>query len=168
MLDLSKIPMIQAKTHNPRAHPPTHIVIHAMGGFFLPSIDMFRRGPNSAHYCISKKGEVVCCVKPEERGQHVVNFNTPAIGIEHEDGSQEKGKVLKTCLNDSKWMTDAEFNTSVQLTAALMKKFAIPIEHVIGHNDPMLRKLGNNHADPGPYFPWERYRAAIKKELQNG
>lgn len=167
MLKLDYIDFIPSPHKSARKgnQKPTWIVIHAMSGSYQGSIAWFKNPKSkvSAHYLVSKKGEMVCMVKPELKAWHVGAFNSPSVGIEFEDMNP---KTKKNCMTDPTWFTDIELERGAELTATLMKKYMIPMSNVIGHNDPMLRKLGSDHSDPGPYFPWERFRALIKKYLE--
>jgi N-acetyl-anhydromuramyl-L-alanine amidase AmpD len=44
-----------------------------------------------------------------------------------------------------------------------MQKYSLPVEAVIGHNDLLLRRYGNNHQDPGIRFPWDTYKRLIRE-----
>lgn len=147
---------------------PTYIVIHAMQGYYKGSISWFQNPKSqvSAHYLISKQGEICNMVKDELAAWHVHGFNSKSIGIELED------MVLKkpgNCLTDPKWCTPAELKAAAELVATLMVKHKIPLEHVIGHNDRMLAAppYSANHKDPG-LFPWDEFRQLIKGFLADG
>lgn len=152
---------------------PSHVIVHSMAGSFGGSIATFHNTTpgkrTSAHYLISKHGEVHQMVKDEDRAWHVGNANGFTIGIEHEDGLYINGKFSGTCENDPHWVTDIMLDTSAQLVAQLMKKWGIPeakLEtNVIGHNNPLMRKYKNDHVDPGPYFPWQKYYSLIRGYL---
>ena len=103
-------------------------------------------------------------VKAEARAWHVKNFNDRSIGIEMEDYDRT---TKKNCLTDPNWCTEVELKTVVSLVVSLMKKYSIPLANVIGHNDPMLRKVYHNtHSDPG-LWSWEKFIALVNKELEN-
>ena len=51
--------------------------------------------------------------------------------------------------------------------SARTKKYLIPINQVIGHNDPKLRALGNDHTDP-QHFPWDKFRECDVDATLNG
>lgn len=135
------------------------------------------KGRVSAHYLISKTGQLLQMVKDEMAAWHVCNANPFCIGIEHEDAFFTRlggGKVqlTRTCMNDPNWATPIELQTSAKLTASLIKKYNLPQdkleEVVIGHNSPILKKYGNNHPCPGPYFPWTKYYELVRQELISG
>lgn len=170
MLDLSKVKFVDSPNfYIGRKGPITHIVIHAMQGFYTSTISMFQKPVSkvSAHYLISKAGDITQMVKTNDRAWHVGNANGFTIGIEHEDGSIIDKKFLN-CINDPNWITTSELSASVDLCAALCKKFNIPVENIIGHNSELMRKYMNNHADPGPYFNMIGFRKQVKTALENG
>jgi N-acetylmuramoyl-L-alanine amidase len=118
----------------------------------------------SAHYVVSRKAEMVCMVRPEDKAWHVNNFNNRAIGIEIEDYDSATKEHCKTL---PIWWTDVQLKAVAELCIALMKEFKITSEHIIGHNNPMLRVYGNTHVDP-KNFPWEKFRALIKEIQDEG
>lgn len=164
-MDLDKIQYVPSPNKSRRLSKITHLIVHAMAGSMAGSIAHFSKASSkvSAHYLISKKGEVLCMVKPEARAWHVRNFNDRSIGIELEDYDRT---TKKNCLTDPHWLTEPELKALVFLSAALLKTYKIPLENVWGHNNPALRKLGNTHSDPGPHFPWDKFRLLLKKELE--
>lgn len=172
MLRLDYIDFIPSPNKSERKNnqKPTWIVIHSMQGFYGSrkngTIERFLRPSSrvSAHYLVSKKGDMVCMVNPQFKAWHVGSFNSCSIGIELEDMDM---KTKKHCMSDPKWITDVQLDRAAALVAALMRKYLIPMTNVIGHNDKMLvEKYGSTHSDPGPYFPWEKFRELVKKHLE--
>ncbi len=174
MIKLDYLPYVPSPNKSSRdgGVKPTWIVLHAMQGTYLGSQSWFKNPKSqvSAHYLVSKKGEVVCMVKPEQKAWHTKNFNSVSLGIEMEDVPTVRGKadLKKNCLTDPNWCTDLELNAVAELVATLMVKYKISLAHVIGHNDPMLAKppYNNDHKDVGPFFPWEKFRTLVKKHLE--
>jgi len=167
MLKLDYIPFSPSPHKHPRKNgqKPTWIVLHTMSGTFTGSQSWFKNPKSkvSAHYLVSKQGDIVCMVKEGPfAAWHVVNFNSPSIGIEMEDMDLKTKKFAK---DNPNWYTPAQLDKVAELTATLMKKYLIPINQVIGHNDPKLRALGNDHIDP-QHFPWEKFRELVKKHLE--
>lgn len=166
-LDLTKIKMELSPHFSQRSgnQKPSYIIVHAAQGTHKGTISWFKNPVSkvSAHYCISKKGEVVQFVRLDRAAWHVVNFNSPSIGIELEDLDL---KTRKGCLTDPNWLTDIQLDRLAELTALLMRKYLIPISNVWGHDCQELRKLGNTHKDPGPYFPWDKFKELVKKHLE--
>lgn len=101
----------------------------------------------SAHYIISPQGEVVQLVEEDQRAWHagagswgdVTDVNSRSIGIElSNDGSSPFAAPLMDALGG--------------LLPAIMDRWAIPAERVIGHSDLAPgRKI-----DPGARFDWAR------------
>lgn len=152
---------------------PTHIVIHAMGGSFNGSISWFSNPKSkvSAHYLVSKTGESVQMVQDKDKAWHVNKANAWTIGIELEDGFFTKlgnGKQVlsRDCRTDLNWTTDPMLKEAARITAEIMNKYAIPMSElktrVIGHDSVLMRKYGNNHKDPGKYFPWDTFYSLVR------
>lgn len=166
MIDFAKIPFLDSPNHKTRGGAKvTHVVIHAMIGTMAGTAHLFKTPhKTSAHYGVSRKGEIVQYVKDEEEAMHVCQANPFTLGIEHEDLYFDANHHLiggGNNINLTPWWTDVQLNSSAQLVVHLMKKFNIPIEHVIGHNNPFLHKYGNDHQDPGKIFPWPKYRLLL-------
>lgn len=142
-----------------RSKTVTHVVIHAMAGFYRPTIDRFqnRASKVSAHYCVSLHGETVQMVHEQDEAWHACNANPFTIGIEHEDGN--------LCLKNGHWITAELWDASTKLTADICHRHSIPVANIIGHNDPLMRKYGNNHACPGPFVDFNKYRADVTSIL---
>jgi N-acetyl-anhydromuramyl-L-alanine amidase AmpD len=168
-MDLNKIPFIPSPNFSSRGgRQITHIIIHAMAGTFVGSTSWFKNSKSkvSAHYLVSKKGEVISMVKPEHKAWHCGNANPFSLGIELEDLDP---KTKKNCTNDPNWLTDAEFKALVDLTASLVLKHKVPEDkleqRIIGHNNIWLRQFKNDHQDPGSFFPWNKFYEELKIKL---
>ena len=146
---------------------PTYLIVHSMAGTYQGTKSWFLNPKSkvSAHFLVSKKGDLLKMVDPQMAAWHVKNFNSKSIGIEFEDMDI---KSPLNCLTNPQWCTPAQLKAGAELAATLMRNYNIPIEHVIGHNDEMLRVLGNDHSDPGPHFPWDEFRKQIKGLLTDG
>jgi N-acetylmuramoyl-L-alanine amidase len=115
----------------------------------------------SAHYLVTRAGEIFQLVKDEDVAWHAGAVNRPSwplykgtnpnrytIGIEHEgfDGS----------------LTEVQYQATLWLQRQLIAKWNIPVDkdYIIGH----YRIDSVNRPNcPGPKFPWERLFA----DLQN-
>lgn len=140
------------------------IVIHVGEGTFWGTVRVLSnpRRPASAHYVVSREGEVVQLVSPRDVAWHAgnKNMNERSIGIEHEGFTYEQGSI-----------TDRELDASARLVGYLARRWGIPVDrtHVIGHDrvpDPARRGLLggiDHHTDPGPYWPWKRYMALVRR-----
>ena len=104
----------------------------------------------STHFFIRRDGELIQFVPCTKRAWHAgasnwcgrEQCNNYSIGIELEG-------------SDTTPFTDAQYDQLIRLTATL--KNAYPIESIQGHADI----APGRKTDPGPYFDWQRYRAAI-------
>lgn len=177
MISLSEIPLKQTPNiYKDRINKPEYIIIHAACGSYAGTVSWLTN-PNSevsAHFVISKKGEITRLAKDNQSAWHCWGLNTKSVGIEHEDATFIKnpktGKFFKVkdCTNDGKWVTQELLDTSAQLVALLMKKHSISLDKVVGHDSLWIRKLNPKfaHQDPGVWWPWETYFGLIKKYLK--
>ena len=140
--------------HDERALPITMAVIHytemenaqaALDRLSDPDAKV------SAHYLISRDGEVTRLVPEERRAWHaglsywrgIRDVNSASIGIELDHPGHKYGYGP---------FPDAQFEALVPLLARMVKAHAIPRANVVGHSDVApARKI-----DPGELFPWER------------
>lgn len=129
----------------PAGFKPEAIVIH-IGEGSLRSIDMQFNDPNarvSAHYCVSKSGDIHQYVDEKDTAFHAGNIDRPdwpglkpgnapgtfinpnfyTIGIEHEGFA------------DDQW-PDAQLATSATLVGEIAQRWTIPLDedHVIRHH----------------------------------
>ena len=170
-MDLTALQNIKSPNYGLRGNTPiTHIVIHAMMGTMAGTQATFQNPSSqvSAHYGISREGLAVRYVDDEFSAWHVCRANPFCLGVEHEDIWSLPNcpkQLFGGCNGRLPWLTGPQQLASVDLVATLMVKYNIPIENVIGHNDPYLKQFGNTHQDPGPWFPWNNYRFLIKQAL---
>lgn len=174
MIKLDYLPYVPSPNKSSRdgGVKPTWIVLHTMSGYYgtpgkSGTIFWFQNPKSkvSAHYLVSKQGEITCMVKPEMKAWHTKGFNNVSLGIEMED-KDPKTKLMSD--KDPKWCTEKELNAVAELVATLMVKYKISLANVIGHNDPMLAKppYNNDHKDPNKYWNWEKFRTLVKKHLE--
>lgn len=114
----------------------------------------------SAHYIITRKGEIVQLVKESDTAWHAGIVNKPnwdlytkmgfnpnrwTIGIEHEEysGDGEPG------------LTEIQYQASLWLHKQLIAKYSIPADdkHIVGHY--RIDSVDRPNC-PGPNFPWTR------------
>jgi len=121
----------------------------------------------SAHYCITRQGQIVQMVEEEKRAWHAgrsywrgrTDVNSASIGIEldnpghswgYEDFPEEQMQVLIRLLND------------------IVKRHDIPRANVVGHSDVAPQRKD----DPGEKFDWDRlakHRLALARpQIQLG
>jgi peptidoglycan hydrolase-like protein with peptidoglycan-binding domain len=138
---------------------PLIIVNHIMCGTEAGTDDWFRNRASqvSAHYGVSRAGEIHQYVRDEDRAwangicknptwplydKYAGHLNSISLSIEHEGWP-----------NDG--LTEAQYQATLWLHRRLIAKWGIPVDrlHIIGHNelDTVTRR-----DCPGPKFPWDR------------
>jgi N-acetyl-anhydromuramyl-L-alanine amidase AmpD len=144
----------------PHDYPIDMIVIHDIEGSYANAIKMFQDPARkaSSHYVISYHGQVTQMVAEKNIAWHAGNwdYNTRAIGIEHEGYAYTQGLY-----------TIPEYRASAEVIATICSRWGVPMDrkHVIGHyqvpdpNHPGLFGGINHHTDPGPYWDWNYYIA---------
>jgi N-acetyl-anhydromuramyl-L-alanine amidase AmpD len=169
-VDLSKIKFEPSPSFGVRGpNKVSMIIIHACAGTMLGTVATFKNSLRkvSAHYIVDLDGSILQMVKLENAAWHAMHYpNLVSIGIEHVDRRISAGTLTRGCMQDRQWYTKPQLDASAALVAQLMHDYNVPLEKVIGHNDPSLRPYGNNHQDPGPYWPWIVYRQLIQQQLQ--
>ncbi|KOV75177.1 amidase [Streptomyces sp. NRRL WC-3723] len=125
------------------------VIIHVTQETYTDTLAIFSNPQKkvSAHYVVrSADGHVAQCVHEADIAWHAGNwsYNTRSIGIEHEGW-----------IDRPAYFTDALYEESAKLTAAICAKYGIPRdrEHIIGH----YQVPGTDHTDPGPNWDWVRY-----------
>ena len=136
-------------------HKIDFVVIHTMEGSKQSAINWFKnpQAKASANFAVGFDGEIVQMVAEKDIAWHAGNwnYNTRAIGIEHEGWA---GQNL--------W-TEDQLAASARLTAYVCKKYGIPPDrqHIIGHKEVPTA----THWDPGPHFNWDGYMARVQQIL---
>jgi N-acetyl-anhydromuramoyl-L-alanine amidase len=112
----------------------------------------------SSHYFIDRKGKVIELVEPGQAAWHagVSSFegrkgcNAFSIGIELEGTPDHR-------------ITERQFQGLKELCLLLMKRFPlITLKRIVGHNDI----APGRKVDPGPLFPWQRLREALREGVK--
>ncbi len=141
-------------SNRPRGHPVDRVIIHVAQTTFAGTLSIFRnpRKQVSAHYVVrSADGHVAQCVREADIAWHAGNweYNKRGIGIEHEGW-----------VDQSDYFTDAAYEESARLTAAICARHGIPRnrDHIIGHHEVP----GSDHTDPGGHWDWKRYIRLIR------
>ncbi|MFF0627202.1 N-acetylmuramoyl-L-alanine amidase [Streptomyces sp. NPDC004296] len=137
----------------PTGHPVRLVIVHVTQETFPDTLMLFGRPGYhaSAHYTVrSQDGYLAQCVREQDVAWHAGNtaYNWRSIGVEHE------GRV-----DELRWFTDALYERSAVLTAAICHRYRIPVDrrHIIGHNEVP----GADHTDPGPLWDWSRYMRLV-------
>ncbi|MFF9020122.1 N-acetylmuramoyl-L-alanine amidase [Streptomyces eurythermus] len=133
----------------PGAYAIDRVIIHVTQETYSDALAIFAdpQMKVSAHYVVrSADGHVAQCVREADVAWHAGNwgYNTRSVGIEHEGW-----------VDRPEYFTDALYQQSARLTAAICAKYGIPRdrEHIIGH----YQVPGTDHTDPGPQWDWVRY-----------
>lgn len=133
----------------PSAHPVRRVIVHVTQTTFTGTLGIFQNPVKkvSAHYVIrSSDGYIAQCVRERDIAWHAGNwdYNAHSIGIEHEGW-----------IDQPRYFTDALYERSAALTAAVCDTYGIPKDraHIIGHHEVP----GATHTDPGPLWDWARY-----------
>jgi N-acetyl-anhydromuramyl-L-alanine amidase AmpD len=136
-------------SNRPTAYPVDYVIIHVTQETYASTLSIFQNPKKkvSAHYLVrSADGHVAQCVREANIAWHAGNwdYNTRSIGIEHEGWVDQPA-----------YFTDALYEQSARLTAAICTKYGLPKDraHVIGHYEVP----GTDHTDPGPHWDWTRY-----------
>jgi AmpD protein len=113
----------------------------------------------SSHYFIDRQATVMELVDPDQAAWHagVSSFggregcNSFSIGIELE-GTPEAG------------VTEGQLAVLTELCSELMRRYPlITLDRIVGHSDI----APGRKVDPGPLFPWGRFRAALKQGVMD-
>ncbi|MFF4909428.1 N-acetylmuramoyl-L-alanine amidase [Streptomyces sp. NPDC001260] len=136
-------------SNRPTSYPLDYVVIHVTQETYADTLAIFQNSKKavSAHYLVrSADGYVAQCVREKDVAWHAGNwdYNTRSIGIEHEGWVDQPA-----------YFTDALYEQSAKLTAAVCTKYGIPKDraHIIGHYEVP----GTDHTDPGPNWDWTRF-----------
>jgi len=136
-------------SNRPTSYPLDYVVIHVTQETYPDALSIFQNPAKqvSIHYLVrSADGHVAQCVRETDVAWHAGNwdYNTRSIGIEHEGWVDQPA-----------YFTDALYEQSARLTAAICTKYGLPKDraHIIGHYEVP----GTDHTDPGPNWDWTRY-----------
>lgn len=141
------------------------IVNHITAGS-MPGCLAWMQNPDSkasAHYLITRAGEIFQLVRDEDTAYHAGIANKPTWGLY--DGSNPNYYTLgieHECLGGGE-LTEAQYQASLWIHGQLIGKYNFPIDnnHIIGH----YRIDSVNRPNcPGPNFPWAR----LFKDLKGG
>lgn len=135
------------------------VVIHDIEGTAQNALTWFQNVKShvSAHYIVDSNGMVYQVVREKDIAYQAGNwwYNEHSIGIEHA-GYDASGYA---------WYNATEYLASARLTAYLLKKYHIPLEHgrIVSHGTVPSPTLAQspNHVDPGPYWLWDYYFSLI-------
>ncbi|WP_251095043.1 N-acetylmuramoyl-L-alanine amidase [Streptomyces sp. Caat 7-52] len=139
----------------PADYPVDRVVIHVTQGGYASAVKVFQDPGHgaAAHYIVRKDGRVTQLIRELDVAFHAGNreYNERSVGIEHEG-----------FVEDASSFTDAMYAASARLTAAVCRRYGIPVdrEHIIGH----VQVPGTDHTDPGRFWDWDRYMRLVRAE----
>lgn len=139
------------------------VIIHTIEGTYQGGIGHFMNNPQqvSAHYVLSKYGQVTQMVREANRANHAKYHNEHSIGLEHE------GKAALS----STW-TEEMIAKSAAITRSICARYSgvTCTNAVRGNPSPTtdvaesiaikghgMLSSNANRSDPGAYFDWEGY-----------
>lgn len=141
------------------------IVLHITAGLY-PGCLSWMRNPAakaSAHYLVTKSGEIYQMVQDADTSWHAGFVNRPTWKLY--DGTNPNRCTLGIefeCLSGGE-LTEAQYQAGLWLIQELAQKYGIPVdeEHIIGH---YRIDSVNRPNDPGTQFPWARLFTDLKGE----
>ncbi|MDT0574626.1 N-acetylmuramoyl-L-alanine amidase [Croceicoccus sp. F390] len=145
---------IASPNHDVRTQPVSMVVLHYTDMLQVEEAIARMCDPASkvsAHYCISRAGEVVRLVPETRRAWHAgksywrghTDVNSASVGIELDNPGHTHGYVD---------FAEPQIQALILLLADIVTRHDIARANVVGHCDVApARKI-----DPGERFPWER------------
>ncbi|WP_299309245.1 N-acetylmuramoyl-L-alanine amidase [uncultured Croceicoccus sp.] len=105
----------------------------------------------SAHYCITRAGEVIRLVPETKRAWHAgksywrghTDVNSASIGIELDNPGHTHGYVP---------FTEEQMQALILLLSGIIERHDVPRANIVGHSDVAPERK----EDPGELFDWER------------
>lgn len=158
----SKAPCTYESAYRPRDYKPSQVVIHDIEGTAQDALNVFQdvNSGVSTQYIVDSDGTVYEVLRDKDIGYQAGNFwyNQRTIGIEHA-GYDAAGW---------QWYNAAEYLASAKLTAYLLKKYHLPLDHdhILSHGTVPAPTLAYtpNHVDPGPFWLWDYYFKLIHQQ----
>lgn len=118
----------------------------------------------SSHYAIDEDGTIYQLVDDLKRAWHagksswqgIENLNHYSIGIELQNKGYQFGYSIT-----GEWpkFDQRQIDALKKLLKVLVKKYSIPFDHVLGHQDI----CPETKLDPGPAFPWNEIKEFLLK-----
>jgi hypothetical protein len=142
------------RADRPADYPVDMVVVHVTQGGYASAVKVFQDPGHraAAHYIVRADGGITQMIRELDVAFHAGNraYNERSIGIEHV-GFVERASSF----------TDAMYEASARLTAAICARYGIPVDrrHIIGH----VEVPGTDHTDPGPHWDWERYLRLVRR-----
>jgi hypothetical protein len=144
--------------------PIDSIIIHTAEGYSGTSIA--NAGNIAAcHYAITYDGKVFQMLDEKTAGVCSNEANSRGIGIEHAGFSHvvgPAGSEGEGMWGNGRGGLSPQLKASAKLVAEISYRHKIPVDkdHIFGHGE--IASV-HDRTDPGPYWPWQKYYALIKK-----
>ncbi|MBI2926949.1 MAG: N-acetylmuramoyl-L-alanine amidase [Verrucomicrobia bacterium] len=125
------------------------IVLHALAGFFSPSISGLEsapkglKGPKSIYYAVSSVGGVTQMTREKDIANHAQPSNTRSIGIELEDqcelvsstGECEEGTGHRS---NAEWASEVLLRQTALLVRDIARRHSIPVTHLTNSTEASI------------------------------
>ncbi|QYJ02229.1 N-acetylmuramoyl-L-alanine amidase [Thalassovita mediterranea] len=158
-----KITRLSSPNFNDRQFPLDMLVLHYTGmetGDAAIERLTDKEAGVSAHYVVRETGEILQLVDEDKRAWHAgvsswqgdEDLNSRSVGIEIVNGGHD-WRAPDGTLPD---YPDAQIEAVVSLSKAIIARWNIPADRVVGHSDIAPARK----ADPGEHFPWQRLSEA--------
>lgn len=162
----------EARARGPKRTEVAAVIVHATGGPFcrngqvafspagnVETMQRFfeRSSSVSIHYIIGPDGRVAKSVPEDEIAFHARDHNDDSIGIELINAGDGEEPYPK-----------AQIEALVDLIEGIRRRWDIPLDAIKGHEDidQSTFNCGGRQVrrkqDPGPAFPWDRFRRDLK------
>lgn len=134
----------------------TYVIVHIIQGSYNGCISWFKNpsAKVSAHYVVSRGGNITQMVRNSNTGWHAGNwtYNQRSIGIEHEGYVTDQS------------FSDAMYRSSAALVRYICNRYGIPTDraHILGHNEVP----GATHTDPGPNWNWSLFMSYVNSRTE--
>jgi N-acetyl-anhydromuramyl-L-alanine amidase AmpD len=158
----NKAPCTYQGADRPAQSQVLQVVIHDIEGTAQDALSSFQdvKSNVSVQYIVDSDGTIYQVLHDHDVGFHAGNFwyNQHSVGIEHA-GFAATGW---------QWYNATEYLASAKLTAYLLEKYHIPLDHdhVVAHGTIPAPALAYtpNHVDPGPYWLWDYYFGLVHEQ----
>lgn len=163
--------VVEARARGAKRVVVTEIIVHATGGPFcrggqvifspagtVPVMKRFFEASAqvSIHYIIGRDGEVAKSVPEDEVAIHTVGHNDGSVGIELINAGDGREPYPKE-----------QIDALVRVIRGVRQRWRIPLAAIKGHEDvdastfTCAGRQVRRKQDPGPLFPWERFRQEL-------
>lgn len=145
--------------NGPEKLRPNQIIVHSMAEFIeggerdIYCVDYLERIGLSAHAFITPSGSIIRCREDNQGAYHAKGRNTIALGVEFMVPGVHTYSSFMETIDNKKWVSDAQFNTGVQLIRQWITKHEIAPVNIFQHSeiDPFRKH------DPGKAFPFDKF-----------